>query len=732
MSKKKNDEEIVNYRLEKINKIKKVPAKKGFRRFFGEKNDSIIDSNLDSSSSMSQKIFNKSVNKKNVTLRMLDFEQDDTNQIGFEKNDKLSSRIKYFSFLIYILSFLVYKESLFSCQNLSMNDCVNQYNLKKVLFSFFKCIISGLILSTNISFIFWKLLSVLHIFILFIFIFLLLIIDFGNDIYHHGLYNFIILLVSTFIGFLFLIIIQTIIYSFISKNYRNGFFLLIPVIIIFLIFCFCYSLIIDCNYWNKGIRNTRIDNNKNKYSCKIVSPQKCYLNALTNFFDFSKMQEYSCDTQGKHSYREMLDSYNLYYDTEFNEETTVLNYPLTNNGNYSCDEYRDPYNFAKKIITNIKGDIVKDKEQSEVFLVKDGNIGKIEMNININEDLISQRKVLQNSFTKIKNIIFIYFDSLSRAQLHRKLKSFSNLLSEVFDDSYVNYESFQFLKYHIFDKFNSNINIHSMFYGSSNINNNEEKNLNILAHLKQNGYITAQSSNICSKYLSSFDPKSSDEEFDYENIAMFCDPNYFITNKKNSNIKGINSSFRRCIYGKDTFEHVINYGKLFWETYSHSYKFLRLGFFDGNEKTGEVIKYLDNSLSSFILDSINEGKFYRTALFLVSSKGGLEYGIFDTIKKNEFFYEENLGSWFIILNKYGMENETIENLKQNMQTFVTPYDVYDSMLSIIYNCYKMECFEKIKYRSNNGNSIFNRINAFERNCEKYKEINEEDCQCIKY
>ena len=732
MIKKKNDEEIINYRLEKINKIKKAPSKKGFKRFFGEKINSMIDTNLDSSSSMSQRIFNKSVNKKNVTLRILDFEQDDQSQIDFEKNNKLNLRIKYFSFLIYILSFIVYKESLFSCKNLSLNDCVNQYNIKKVFLCFFKCVISGLILSTNISFIFLKLLSVLHVFILFIFIFLLLIIDFGNDIYHHGLLNFIILLISTFIGFFFLTIIQIVIYLFASKNYRKGIILLIPVIIVLSLLGLGYSLIISCNYWSKGLKDTHIDNDKNKYSCKIVPPKRCYVNALKNFFDFSKMQEYSCDTQGKSSFGEILDNYNLYFDTEFNEETTVLNYPLTNNGNYSGDEFTEPYNLAKKIISNIKGDVIKDKENSEVFLVKDGNKGKIEMNINQNESLIKERKNLENDSLKIKNIIFIYFDSLSRVQLHRQLKSFSNLLSAIFDDSYAKYESFQFLKYHVFDNFNSNKNIHSIFYGTSNINNNEEKNLNILTHLKQNGYITAQSSNICSKYLSSFYPKSLNEEFDYENMAMFCDPNYFITNKRTSNIKGINSSFRRCIHGKDTFEYVINYGKLFWDIYSQSNKFLRLGFFDGNEKTGEVVKYLDHNLTNFILNILDNGKFYRTALFLVSSKGGLEYGIFDKIKQNEFFFERNLGSWFIILNKKRIGNQTIENLKNNMQTFVTPYDIYDSMLSIIYNCYEMSCFEKIKYKSNNGNSVFNYINAFERNCEKYKEINKENCHCIKY
>ena len=194
MRKKKNDDEIINYRLEKINKIKKKPALKGFARFFDEKNSSMNPSNLDSNGSMSQKIFNKSVNKKNVTLRMLDFEQDTTNQYGVEQSEEFNSRIKYLSFIIYIFTILIYKQSLFSCQNLSLNDCVNQYNLRVIMHNFTKCAISGLILSSNLSLIFLKVLSIFNLFIILIVIFVLLLLDFGNDIYNHGLINFIILL----------------------------------------------------------------------------------------------------------------------------------------------------------------------------------------------------------------------------------------------------------------------------------------------------------------------------------------------------------------------------------------------------------------------------------------------------------------------------------------------------------------------------------------------------------
>ena len=730
MNKKKNNDEIINYRLEKINKIRKKPAHKGFARFFDEKNSSINPNTLDSNGSMSQKIFNKSVNKKNVTLRMLDFEQDNTNQYGIEQTDEFNSRIKYISFIIYIFTVLIYKQSLFSCQNLSLNDCVNQYNLKIIMYNFIKCSISGLILSANLTLIFLKVLSIFNLFIVLIVIFILLLLDFGNDIYNHGLINFSILLVSLFFGFLFLIVIQGAIYSFIIKNYRNGLLLLSLIIVSLFSFYLCYKLIFSCDYWKKGLGNSKIDNNINKYSCKIMSPTKCYINVFDSFFDFSKLQNLKCEEQNQPSFTEILDNYNLYFDTEFNDNTTVLNFPKTNNIDFTGDEINNQHNLAKKVITNIKGDKVKNKINSEVFLIKDGRNGRISMEITKNKSLIEERNLVSNKNSKIKNILFIYFDSLSRAHLHRKLKSFEGLLSEIYNNQHPNYESFEFLKYHVFDSYNTNINKQSMFYGTNIIFNNEENHRNILSHLKQNGFITAQSSNICSKYLSDIYVNSLNEEFDHENIGMFCDPNYFITNQKNYNIKGTSSSFRRCLYGKDSYEYVFNYGKLFWEAYSESNKFLRLGFFDGNEKTGEVIKYLDEYFVDFVLDLINGGKFQKTALILVSGKGSLEYGIFDKIKKTEFFYEKNLGSWFILLNKYGFESKIIESLRNNSQTFVTPYDVYDTMLSIIYNCYDLECFKNIKYKSSNGNTVFNNINVFERNCEKYKEISE--CQCIKY
>ena len=733
--KKKNEEEIANYRLERINKIKKKPNHKGFAPFFDDKNLSINSSNFDNNS-MSSKIFNKSVNKKNVTLRMLDFEENYQNQLGIEQNNELMARIKYLSFLIYIISFLLYKNSLFNCDNLILNDCIEKYDINVIINCSIKCALSGLILSSNIAFIIWKLLSTLHIFILLIFIIVLLMLDYGNDIKNHGLINFTILITALIFGLFFFIVFQIIITSFIQKNYKNAIILITTLITIIGTLYFIYSIATSCSYWNKGVSDFSIDNDKNNYSCRIVSPSKCYIYAFDNAFDFSRMMNYNCEVVSNiPTYYEILENYSLFYDTEFKENISVLNFPLTNNGNYSGEELNSENNFARKVITNIKGGNEKDIN-SEIFLIKDGNQGKIEMSINKNNELVDERKKSTNFSGKIRNIIFIYFDSLSRAQFHRKLKTFSSFLSDIFNNAHSNYESFEFFKYHTLNNYNLYQSNNIMFYGTNTLltdsTNEEQKPLNILSHLKNKGYITAQSANICSKQLSNSYYKDFKEEFDHENIAMFCDPSYFNTNPKKKNIKGIHSSLKRCLFGKDSFEYVINYGQLFWEKYGESNKFLRLGFFDGNERSGEVIRYLDDALVNFIINLINEGKFYKTALFLVSSKGEIEAGIYNKNKKSEYFFEKNLGSWFIIMNKYGIEDEIIQNVRNNMQKFVTPYDVYDSLLSIINNCYNLECYEKIAHKSENGNSIFNNINGYERNCENYKEIKENGCHCKKY
>ena len=722
MKVKKTEEDIANYRLEKINKIKKAPAKKGFIKLFEEKN---INSSNIADGSMSSKIFNKSGNKKNVTLRMLDFEKDSQDNSYEDRNVQFYTRIKYISYIIYIISFFMYKQSLFNCGNVSMNECIEKYNINILIDCFIKCILSGFILSFNLAMIYWQILATTHLFGFVAFLFLSLMLDMGNDLYSHGIINFVFLIVSSIYGFLFYCMIKIIIESISNKNYKM-LLLMIGVIILGCGgFITIYLLLVNCSYWDKGLGDKKIDNDKNKYTCKIIRPNTCYMDMLGYLFDFSKMTNYDCDKNNNPLFNDIIDNYILYYDKEFSEDINVLNYPKTALMNlYSESEG----SLDKKVINNITGTEEKDLINSEVFLVRNKSHASIEMNINKNVTLEKERKSLSIPNAKIKNIIMIYFDTLSRAHFHRRFSDFSSFISDLDDLTNNNYASFEFMKYHTFGTEGFNPTLLSMFFGKNSFTH--EKPIHIISHLKKKGYITAQSANVCSQNLNkNINYEIINDKFDYENIAMFCDPLYNLANVKNSNIKGINSSIKRCLYGKNSYEYVFNYGKIFWDAYPNNNKFLLLGLFDGSEKSGEVVKYMDNALSDFLLDLINKKKFHRTALFLVSSTGELKMGIYNKMN-TEYFYEKNLGSFFLVLHRAGIEQDIIDKIKINEQSFVTAYDIYDSLLSIGYNCYDDNCWKEIKNKSKNGKSVFSLIDGKKRNCNFYfSEIKDNECFC---
>ena len=315
---KKNDD----LTAERMNKYDKKPKKSGFLNFFRKEESPVNISSMENNVSVSQKIFTKSVNKKNISyLRMLDFEKDEPSEYSNQNTNQATSKIKYFSFIIYIFSFILlifilYKSSLFSCKKLQLNDCINKYNLQDIFLDMIKCICSGFILSVNITFIFLRLVPIMHLFLLLIFIIILLLIDSGNDIYSHGIFNFYVFFISLSIGFLIIILIQLSALFIINKQYKKSSIFISLFIILVICIYLCYKLATKCTYWDKGIDSIHIDNDKNKYSCRIDRPQTCYINAFNNFFDFSKMSNYNCEIQNDYSYNEILNNYNLYFSIQ--------------------------------------------------------------------------------------------------------------------------------------------------------------------------------------------------------------------------------------------------------------------------------------------------------------------------------------------------------------------------------------------------------------------------------
>ena len=124
------------------------------------------------------------------------------------------------------------------------------------------------------------------------------------------------------------------------------------------------------------------------------------------------------------------------------------------------------------------------KINSEVFLVRNKSHASIEMNINKNVTLEKERKSLSIPNAKIKNIIMIYFDTLSRAHFHRRFSDFSSFISDLDDLTNNNYASFEFMKYHTFGTEGFNPTLLSMFFGKNSFTHKNQKKKDTILWLK--------------------------------------------------------------------------------------------------------------------------------------------------------------------------------------------------------------------------------------------------------
>lgn len=95
--------------------------------------------------------------------------------------------------------------------------------------------------------------------------------------------------------------------------------------------------------------------------------------------------------------------------------------------------------------------------------------------LNYNKKLSETRKKLENNSKPYsKNIIILFFDSVSRAtsirELKRTLHFFEKFMKFSKNETNKGFHSFQFLKYHAFDGY-AGYNYSKIFYGDNRVNN---------------------------------------------------------------------------------------------------------------------------------------------------------------------------------------------------------------------------------------------------------------------
>ena len=100
------------------------------------------------------------------------------------------------------------------------------------------------------------------------------------------------------------------------------------------------------------------------------------------------------------------------------------------------------------------------------------------------------------------------------------------------------------------------------------------------------------------------------------------------------------------------------------------------------------------------------------------------------IKMKEFLISVS-SNIFSILSKsteYNkLYNYNVDNIRINQQRFITPYDIHDTLINIL--------FDECDYYSGSGQTLFQKVDGLKRSCANYpKDFDnmERYCSCISH
>ena len=548
-----------------------------------------------------------------------------------------------------------------------------------------------------------------------------------------------------------IIFVPIILFIFIVINLvkKKKYILLILIASILIIIIIIYNNLpgFSCEFWDLGLNNTRIYNDKSKYPCEILHPgkNKCYLQKMDGFFDFSKIFRPSCSAENilnkeKDIFLKSLNS-RFYGISKLNH----FGYPMTTHTDkYSMYNVRDLKEFQELVNHNIiKMDLFNEENypneqypEVEVFF-DENNHGMIKINVTKNETLSQERKKIEKDKNSLfNNVLIIYVDSLSRNHFQRKMHKLTKYL-EPFMKYNLNgtekeYTAFQFMKYNTL-KGLTLPNIKAMFYG---VGLNESEGVNLVKFYKEQGYVTGHTGTTCGKEIFSVNGLLRSQHLDYddwdhENIAMFCDENFFDWRYPIN--KGIASVLKRCLYGKYAFEYMFDYAKQFWNIYRENKKFFRVHFNEGHEGSMELVSYLADPLFEFVKYFFDNNLLNDTFMFIVSDHGNHMLGPWAVLRPQDYIIETTLGTLFFIIpnNDKLYKDRLYDIIHENQQIFITPYDIHDTMIHLAYGT---DIPSQMAY-SKSGSSLLKYINPMERYCENPNfnlNIAKTDCKCKKY
>ena len=592
------------------------------------------------------------------------------------------------------------------------DGCSKQWNW--IILKIKQLFISIIILIILIYLIIFGVISKLHIFH-FISIFICFYKYSHSSYFHdHGAFNMICVAVVIFISLLVLMIIK-VVFSIFKNKY-------IYKMISMTVIAYIYYTILDpmnCDDWPKGLNNTFIQNDINKFGCQIKFPKTCQYKLMSYTQDLSKLSHIVCENKSKFSRDNILKYSKSPY---VNSNTLKFGFPLTNNNEGQKDGVDEIVlkTYTSYNLVDMDKNIPPEFPRPEyiVDFSKDP-LGELIINLNFNKTLSLERKALEkNSLPYSENIMILYIDSISRNNVLRKLKKtmkfFEKFISYkgAHNKKYPkdNFHSFQFFKYHSFEGYTIG-NFPQLFYG----NDAKSKELvRITKYLKENGYITGYSTDQCQKDNTRTKHNLTKEEL-YDHQLVLCDPNAAI----------LNSPMKRCLYGHLNSYHLYEYINQFWRKYQNNRKFSTIVINDAHEGTLESIKYTDDVIYDFLNSLFNDNFLKNSCVFLMSDHGS---GMPSIYYLNEFYkIELSLPMLLIIINDRNIGyNQQYSNIHENQQTLITGYDIYNTIAHIIYGDNYINIPYKNYYhdtpKSPKGKSLLEKINPKERHPKNYEKM----------
>ena len=631
--------------------------------------------------------------------------------------------IKIILLLLIFLNYYLYYLSLEKC--LKGFDVCGQKS-KWILKKLTQAVISYFITSLLFELMILNKISIYHLFHIIVVFSYFYNYSHGLDFHDHGYFNFlggitivslVLLALLPFNGFFFLIKKKNKIYISIYIGF---------LIIIFIIYIYISDSYMNCHDWKKGLNNTIIDNNIKIHGCRIKIPKFCPYKLGKYVFDFTKWRGIECYKNKENTKKRLLQFTKKPY---ININTKRIGFPLVNKNPKLLQNFHELKNPMRKYIMENLVDMDNKKLIEKIYkenkpeLIVDytkNPYGEINIDLKFNKTLSEERKKLENNI-KIKpyakNIIILYIDSVSRAYSVRQLKKTLKFIEQFmpYKGKYnqksksENFHSFQFLKYHSFKGYTFE-NYPRIFYGNgagSNI-------IRITKYFKENGYVTSYSNDMCMREMSTTQHNMKYEEIcDHE--LILCDPNG----------KHANLLIKKCLYNKLTASYLYEYGNQFWRKYGNNSRFLIIASNDGHEGTLEILKYLDNTLFSFLNNLFKDNLLKDTTVFLLSDHGtAMPSPYYIT---NFFNYERFLPMLYIIYNdrKNISYNKQYKYIYKNQQILITGYDIYNTFGNLLYgdnykfikNKTNLQDTPKSKY----GISLLNEIKSKDRKPQKYND-----------